>query len=484
MKGLRAMNSPKPLRVILPLIPLLLLLANAARAEELPKGVLIEKVVCQADASQSYALYLPSGYTPQKKWPVIYAFDPSGLGNQPVALYKEAAEKYGYIVAGSYNSQNGMQAATMQTAVVSLLNDTRQRFAIDERRIYTTGFSGGARVATRVASACNGCIAGVIACGAGFPPDIRPTGAVPFAYFSTVGIDDFNYPELRKLDATLASLNLPHHVATFDGRHQWASSELLTEAVEWMELQAMRAHRRERDEALIEVVWKRHLERARASEAAKKFYDAYTEYVSLAADFKNLKDVSEYEKKAAALREMKEVRQALKSEQEQLTKQLELAQQLINLGGKMLSDPTERGDALKEMRAIIAGLREKAQAKEESAEQHVARRALGQVLAQTYEAATLNYHPSGQYELAIVNLEVAEEIVPKSWQIPYELARAYAMHGDKKKAIESLKRALAKGFPDSSTIENQTDFASLRADDGFKSIVKTLKEKPPNSSDK
>lgn len=475
------MNSLRPLRAILPLISLLFLLSNAVRAEEFPKGVLIEKVVCQADATQSYALYLPAAYTPQKKWPVIYAFDPEGFGNQPVALYKEAAERYGYIVAGSYNSQNGIQAVPLQTAIVSLLTDTRQRFSIDERRIYTTGFSGGARVATRVASSCNGCIAGVIACGAGFPPDIKPTSAVPFAFFGTVGMDDFNYPELSKLDATLASLNLPHHVATFDGRHQWASSELLTEAVEWMELQAMRAHRRERDEALVETLLKRNLERARASEAAKKFYEAYTEYVSLAADFRSLKNISEYEKKAAALKEMKEVRQALKSEQEQLTKQLELAQQLINLGGKLLSDPSERGDAMKEMRTIIAGLREKAQAKEDSTERHVARRALSQVLAQTYEAATLNYHPSGQYDLAIVNLEVAEEVLPKGAQIPYEMARAYAMRGEKKKAIESLKRAVEKGFPDSSAIENQPDFASLRAEEEFKTIVKSLKEKPPKS---
>ena len=476
------MNSPKPLRAFLPLITLLFFLSSVARAEEFPKGVLIEKVVCQADAEQSYALYLPAAYTPQKKWPVIYAFDPEGLGNQPVALYKEAAERYGFIVAGSYNSQNGMQPAPLQTAIVSLLNDTRQRFSIDERRIYTTGFSGGARVATRVASSCAGCIAGVIACGAGFPPDIKPTEAVPFAFFGTVGMDDFNYPELRRLDALLASFNLPHHVATFDGRHQWASSELLAEAVEWMELQAMRAHRRERDEALIETLWKRNLERARASEAAKKFYEAYMEYVSLAADFKNLKDVSEYEKKAASLKEMKEVKQALKSEQEQLTKQLELAQQLINLGGKLLSDPSERSDAMKEMRNIIAGLREKAHATEETPERHVARRALGQVLAQTYEAATLNYHPGGQYDLAIVNLEVAEEIFPKGAQIPYELARAYAMRGEKKKAIESLKRAVAKGFPDSSAIETQPDFVSLRAEEEFKSIVKNLKEgKPPKS---
>lgn len=480
------MNSSKRGRAFLPLISLLTLLFLSsvafAQSEDFPRGVLIEKVACLSDAGQSYALYLPSGYTPQKKWPVIYAFDPDGLGNQPVALYKEAAEKYGYIVAGSYNSQNGMQPVPLQTAVVSLLTDTRKRLSIDERRIYTTGFSGGARVATRVASSCGGCIAGVIACGAGFPPDIKPTGAVPFALFATVGIDDFNYPELRRLDGLLSTLNLPHHTATFDGRHQWASSQLLTEGVEWMEVQAMRAGRRERDEALLEILWKKRLEQVRADEAAKKFYETYTGYVSLAADFKDLKDVSGYEKKAAALKETKEVKQALKSEQEQLDKQLELAVQLINLGGKLLTDPSERGGAMREMRTMIAGLREKTKATEDTGERRIARRALSQVMAQTFEAAMFTYYPRGQYDIAIANLEVAEEIAPKSWGIPYEMARSYALHGDKKKAIESLKRAVEKGFSDLSAIENQPDFASLREEDEFKSLVKNLKEvKQPKS---
>ncbi|MBV9209779.1 MAG: hypothetical protein JOZ52_04070, partial [Acidobacteria bacterium] len=148
---------------------------------------------------------------------------------------------------------------------------------------------------------------------------------------------------------------------------------------------------------------------------------------------------------------------------------------------RLLTEPSERGDVMKEMRTTIAALREKAQATEETPEKHIARRALAQVLAQTYEAATLNYHPNRQYDLAIVNLEVAEEVFPKGSQIPYEMARAYAMRGEKKKAIESLKRAVEKGFPDSSAIENQTDFASIRAEDEFKSILKNLKEAKPKS---
>ena len=44
-----------------------------------------------------------------KKWPIIYFFDPHGVGNLPLILYKDLAEKYGFIIAGTYNSKNGMQ---------------------------------------------------------------------------------------------------------------------------------------------------------------------------------------------------------------------------------------------------------------------------------------------------------------------------------------------------------------------------------------
>jgi hypothetical protein len=91
---------------------LVVLLANApahaiAQTESIPKGQVVERIEALNDSSQSYALYLPSNYTPNRKWPVLYAFDPGARGRVPVERFKEAAEKYGWIVLGSNNSRNG-----------------------------------------------------------------------------------------------------------------------------------------------------------------------------------------------------------------------------------------------------------------------------------------------------------------------------------------------------------------------------------------
>lgn len=451
-------------------------LSTFTRQDEIPKGSIIERVVCITDPTQSYALYLPSDYSPQKKWPVIYAFDPDARGNVPVKLYQEAAEKYGYIVAGSYNSQNGMQTAALQNAISKLIGDTRSRFSIDEKRVYATGFSGGARVATRVASSCSGCIAGVIACGAGFPSDITPTSATSFVLYGTVGIDDFNFPELKRLDDKLDAINVPHRIATFSGGHEWASSSLLVQALEWIEIQAMRAGRKAHDDLFIDAEWKKRIELAHAQENEKKLFDAFETYRSMIADFKGLKEIAECESKMRALRETKEVKQALKDEQEQLTEQLDIAKRIIDLGATMLEVPSKRSSTLKDMRVIIENLRLKAKLNDDSRERRIARRAIRQVLAQTYEAAMFAYLPNQQYDVALANLEVAALIVPDSWRIPFEMARAFSMIGEKKKAILSLQNAIEKGLTDPTVIEDQKDFANIRNEGAFRLTVERLRK--------
>src|SRR5258708_38238382 len=92
---------------------LLAFLVMAARAEELPRGRLIDDVKCDVDPSQGYALYLPSNYSPERAWSLILAFDPRARGSAPVERFQAAAETYGYIVAGSNNSRNGSRESSM-----------------------------------------------------------------------------------------------------------------------------------------------------------------------------------------------------------------------------------------------------------------------------------------------------------------------------------------------------------------------------------
>lgn len=70
-----------------PVASLFLLLAFtcSGAAQEFVTGKVLEKVATRKDDKQTYALYLPTSYTPAKRFPIIYAFDPGARGALPDA---------------------------------------------------------------------------------------------------------------------------------------------------------------------------------------------------------------------------------------------------------------------------------------------------------------------------------------------------------------------------------------------------------------
>ncbi|HEY9231418.1 MAG TPA: hypothetical protein VIS78_04710, partial [Blastocatellia bacterium] len=421
----------------------------AFQSDPLTRGAVIERVVCRAAAEQSYALFLPAGYTPQKAWPIIYCFDPAARGRVPVERFKAAAEKYGVIVAGSNNSRNG--TGDVAAAVRAMMNDTRERLAIDPRRVYTAGFSGGGRVATGVALSLGNAVAGVVACGGGFPASVTPTRSVTFALFATAGIEDFNYPEMRSLTRAFERLGLANRFATFEGGHDWLPPALAEEAVTWLELQAMKTNRSARDEAFINERFEQSVSRARAAESAGKSYEAYIRFSEAASDFKGLRDIAEIERRAAELKDAKEVRQAIKQEDEQEREQQTRIAELYRLKAALRSQDErqelasdrltefseqppksndERRQALADLQKNLAALKKKSDAPPGSVERVVARCVINQFFVYLSESANILTQRK-QYAAAAENLSLAAMIAPDNPRLLYNLACAHALNRDR-----------------------------------------------------
>jgi predicted esterase len=345
---------------------LALILAGAvAAAADLPVGEIVGTVQCADDPAQSYALFLPRAYSPDRVWPVIFAFDPGGRGRTPVERYQAAADRYGFIVAGSNNSRNG--SAENGRAVIAMTGDVLARFRIDERRIYVAGMSGGARVAFSVALGSRQPVAGVIASSAGYP-DEKPRKSLPFPVFATAGTEDFNHLELRRLDRTLTS---PHHLAVFEGGHIWLSSDLAIEAVEWLELQAMKSGLKPRDDGEIERLF------AKRAAAAGDGVDAarYRALRALAEDFDGLRDVRDVAAQAAALGKDKNVRAALKREDDEDDREERLLHEVWMAEGK-LATGEDRTAVLAELVRRWKSLSDAAKKPDDTPDRRVARRVL------------------------------------------------------------------------------------------------------------
>jgi pimeloyl-ACP methyl ester carboxylesterase len=205
--------------------------------------------VSAQDPPQPYAFYVPPRGL-REALPVIYFFDPQGKGVLPLNQYKSLADEYGFILIGSNRSKNGNDYPTSDVIWRELFTESKHRLRIDPRRIYTCGFSGGAKVASFVAL-YHPEVKGVIAMGAGLP-DREPAGDFSFSFTAIAGEGDMNLTELVALNQGLDRTRTRHHIVFFDGIHQWAPLSAMDIAFAGLQLDAMRQGLLPRNPALVD----------------------------------------------------------------------------------------------------------------------------------------------------------------------------------------------------------------------------------------
>lgn len=413
---------------------------------------------------------------------MLYAFDPGARGQIPVERFQEAAEKFGWILIGSNNSRNGAFQPSID-AWNAIVKDTHDRFAIDDERVYLTGFSGGARLAFYFAIRCRDCIAGVIGSGAGFPGGVTPSPALHFAVFSTTGIEDFNFGEVKSLAEALEKAGIPHRTEVFAGRHEWPPSSVGLDALEWLELQAMKSGKRQRDANMIESVWQTRLRQGADLEDSKKLYDAYQIYFALNDSFKGLRDVAAVEKRLRELRYSPEVKTAIQNEQQQIRKQREIETRINALlsararnGEEGSENTNEVFDPETRLKGMFADLRKQADRVEDTDERRIARRVLEGVFIGLFERGS-DQLQTKRYDDAVRSFELATALHPERGGVFFYLASAYAAKGDKKQALRALHTAVDNGFSDLSAIEGNQAFDSIRGDVQYREIIKAMRSK-------
>ncbi len=426
---------------------LLLSLSTTATTQvlALEKGKVIAKVICANNPDQSYALYLPTDYSIDKPSPILYVFDPAARGVSAVEAVRVAAEKYGYIVVASNNSRNGPQGGASD-AVNAIFQDTHQRYAIDDRRLYTAGLSGGARLATQVALFCKTCIAGVIANGAGFPVNASPRNGFGFAYFMAIGNADFNFPEMIELRHVFEQMHANYRIHVFDGPHDWAPPEAWMDSLRWMNLQAIRSGSLPRDAKEIQRIFQEELEEARALESKGDVLTAERDYESIVRDFDGLTDTAQVKARVADLKGSKAFKAAEKQERADLDRQARLSDQAsaeIQEISTTNIDLAEYND----IKRTIAGLKQDVTKASNPSESDVLvkRRALGGLVVQAYEAGQRSMEKK-DYVAALAYFDLVAAGAKSPGGARFERARAYAAQGDAKKCMAELKQAQAAGF--------------------------------------
>lgn len=451
-----------------------------AQGDPLPRGRIVERVA--ADSAHGYALYLPSGWTAERKWPLLVLMDPGGRATLPLERFREAAERRGWIVISAYDVRNGDGSvmAANDRAVNAMLADAQRRFSIDPRRLYLGGLSGSARYAWGVALQLDGQVAGLIGAAAGFPRAaglwVASLRAVrPFPYFGTTGTTDFNREELEEVDSALDATSLPHRLAVFRGEHEWPPAEVAARAVDWMELQAMHAGTRPADGALADSLYAAGLARARALEAAGQPLEAGREYRALVGDFAGLRATDEAEARAAALARDPAAGRAR-------ARRAALATRVREHGAAVYAfvDELRRSrDGAVGTRSILALRTSELLAQErDSTANREASDAAARMLARL---AVLASDVGGQmmrerlYPQAATAFRVAREAQPANAGICRALARAAAQAGRADEALDALACAVAGGTLTRAELEADALLAPVRGDPRFAGIVARAK---------
>src|SRR6478735_9945071 len=215
--------------------------------------VTAEPITAASDPAQQYELFKPAGYPGDRHWPVLIVLDPRGRADSALAMAQPGAAANGWLVLSAYGSRSDDREQLTMDALQALLREAGTRYAYDPKRVYLAGMSGTAKSLWVADRALQGMVAGCIGAGGARPPELgTPKAPVP-AFFGLAGTKDFNYREMRALDAELARAGSTHAFAVFEGTHGWPPPEGFTRAIGWLELQAMRSGRAPKREEWIDA---------------------------------------------------------------------------------------------------------------------------------------------------------------------------------------------------------------------------------------
>jgi len=435
---------------------------TVANFEQFETGKIIHPVHCKNDSTQNYAIYLPTSYKTDKKYPVIYAFDASARGVFPLKRYKDLAEKYDYILIGSNNSRNGLDPGTLNHMITILMDDTRSRLAIDPDRIYTTGFSGGGRVAATVGIE-TGIIRGVISCAAGFPQIDKPI-ANKFDYLAFVGDEDFNYSELTNLDKTLETTDFRHFLIVYEGKHDWAPASIFEDAFLWCEFNAMKDKLIPINDSLIKYFLKKQELEIRQFTTKGWLNEEMNGYKKITVFLNGIFEINKFNNKINAISNQSEYKNLLVN-LEQFQKQEESGQG-VYASSFSTKDYSWWSHEITSLNSVV-----------NFSKNHNEIKSFKRSLAYIGLMAHLNYDnamKNGATDQALIFLQIKNYAQPNEPVTAYLFSSYYAKLNQTDKALDYLQKAVNLGYDDIEKIREDGNFATLKSNPGFQKLVKNL----------
>jgi pimeloyl-ACP methyl ester carboxylesterase len=189
-----------------------------------------------------YHIAVPDRYDPARPPPLLVVFSPGGDGLGMLNQVRASANRVGWIVIGCDSLKNGMKDEESSPIEKDLMDDIRKLIPYDRTRLYYGGFSGGALRGYCLTVDYKDRCAGILAFGGWLG---GPEGAKrPFQKRMTVAIVNGDKDEgalaFEQSDkAALEKRRCEVKVFRFPGGHTVPPPDVIDEAVNWLEQQAL-----------------------------------------------------------------------------------------------------------------------------------------------------------------------------------------------------------------------------------------------------
>jgi len=238
------------------------------------KGGVTDSLPIPSASSNTYALYTPSDYSSEKKWPVIFVFDPEGRGATTANLFRAAAENQKYLIASSNIKLKSKPIDTIINSAAAMMNEVLNSLPVDTTNVYTAGMGEGAQVGSALPLIYNQ-MAGVMAVGNSFVNPQYLDKSKPYMFIGIAGNKDYMVYEIESYLKFYDDLDFTTDVYYFDGKEdEWPEASVISNAISGFTLEAIKRGIRKRNEEFIQQLYDSEIAYTETLRRTRNYYAA------------------------------------------------------------------------------------------------------------------------------------------------------------------------------------------------------------------
>jgi hypothetical protein len=247
----------------------------------------------------------------------------------------------------------------------------------------------------------------------------------------------------------------------------------MDEAFAWFRLMAMKDGREERDMSFVRAQAEEAGKRAKSIEAGGDPYGSWKEYRQAAETFDGWGEAPAFRERAVAMEIEKAVRDGAKREQQDFEEQSRLSADISSGLAALRQDAPIRADIRTQVEQQISELRRRAEHEKNPQKLRVAKRALAGIFVEAMETGQERLEAK-DISHARAYFELGAGADPDSVWALSQVAAARALDGDRKGALDALRRTIEKSKDPaalSAWLSNEPAFAKLRDSPEFHALL-------------